>query len=122
MGDADVATYLCRRQLTAVDGKKTFRAAGDKFVAVNFDETDPTAQLAALYAAPFEAVINVASDADELEIVLNDTPSGITNINAAKANAAGNVYTVEGVQVSNKGTKALKPGLYIVNGKKVVVK
>lgn len=122
VGDADVATYLCRRQLTAVDGKKTFRAAGDKFVAVNFDETDPTAQLAALYAAPFEAVINVASDADELEIVLNDTPSGITNINAAKANAAGNVYTVEGVQVSNKGTKALKPGLYIVNGKKVVVK
>lgn len=122
VGDADVATYLCRRQLTAVDGKKTFRAAGDKFVAVNFDETDPTAQLAALYAAPFEAVINVASDADELEIVLNDTPSGITNINATKANAAGNVYTVEGVQVSNKGTKALKPGLYIVNGKKVVVK
>ena len=122
VGYADVATYLCRRQLTAVDGKKTFRAAGDKFVAVNFDETDPTAQLAALYAAPFEAVINVASDADELEIVLNDTPSGITNINAAKANAAGNVYTVEGVQVSNKGTKALKPGLYIVNGKKVVVK
>ena len=37
-------------------------------------------------------------------------------------NADAKVYNIAGVRVSDKGVKGLKSGLYIKNGKKVVVK
>ena len=48
---------------------------------------------------------------------LDFTPNGIQNVNSNAAAPAA-IYTISGVKVS----KATKPGLYIVNGKKVVIK
>lgn len=50
--------------------------------------------------------------------------TGIENIEAGAAAKSGNVYTVEGVLVRKAGESldGLKSGLYIVNGKKVIIK
>lgn len=122
VGDADVVTYLSRRALAPVDGKKTFRVVEGAFKAVDFDQTEELERLHMNYSSPFEGVLNVATEATELEIVLNDVPSGISTVGADKANAAGDIYTVSGVKVAQKSAKALKSGVYIMNGKKVVVK
>lgn len=119
---ADIVTYLSRRALAPVDGKKTFRVVEGAFKAVDFDQTEELERLHMNYSSPFEGVLNVATEATELEIVLNDVPSGISTVGADKANAAGDIYTVSGVKVAQKSAKALKSGVYIMNGKKVVVK
>ena len=48
--------------------------------------------------------------------------TGINTVAPAASAANTKVYSIEGIKVSDKGLKGLKPGLYIVNGKKVVVK
>lgn len=50
--------------------------------------------------------------------------TGIENVEAGIAAKSGNVYTVEGVLVRKAGESldGLKSGLYIVNGKKVIIK
>lgn len=48
--------------------------------------------------------------------------TGINTVTSAASAANTKVYSIEGIKVSDKGLKGLKPGLYIVNGKKVVVK
>lgn len=47
--------------------------------------------------------------------------SGISQINSDKDNADGKVYNLAGQYVGND-TKALNKGIYIVNGKKIVVR
>lgn len=53
----------------------------------------------------------------------DDSTTGINNINAINANHSNetNIYTLSGQQVS-KNQKALKPGIYIKHGKKIMVK
>jgi hypothetical protein len=54
-------------------------------------------------------------------LVSRDTFSGISNIEAnTQENAVKGTYTLSGVQVDD--TKALRPGIYIKNGKKIVIK
>ena len=73
------------------------------------------------YTTPFEGVIKgSASLPNYIEVVFNETPSGIKNVNKVADDTK--VYNIEGMKVSDKGTKGLKPGLYIMNGKKIVVK
>lgn len=48
--------------------------------------------------------------------------TSINGVNAAEVNSNATVYNLQGVKVSNQGTTNLPAGLYIVNGKKVIVK
>ncbi len=48
--------------------------------------------------------------------------TGINQVNGAQAQSAGAVYNLQGIKVSNHGTNNLPAGLYIMQGKKVVVK
>lgn len=48
--------------------------------------------------------------------------TGINQVNGAQAQSAGAVYNLQGIKVSNKGTNNLPVGLYIMQGKKVIVK
>lgn len=53
----------------------------------------------------------------------DDSTTGIISINAVNANHSNetNIYTLSGQQVS-KNQKALKPGIYLKNGKKIMVR
>lgn len=53
----------------------------------------------------------------------DDSTTGIISINAINANHSNetNIYTLSGQQVS-KNQKALKPGIYLKNGKKIMVR
>lgn len=48
--------------------------------------------------------------------------TGINQVNDAQAQSAGAVYNLQGIKVSNRGTNNLPAGLYIMQGKKVIVK
>lgn len=48
--------------------------------------------------------------------------TGINQVNGAQAQSAGAVYNLQGIKVSNHGTNNLRAGLYIMQGKKVIVK
>lgn len=48
--------------------------------------------------------------------------TGINQVNGAQAQSAGAVYNLQGIKVSNRGTDNLPAGLYIMQGKKVIVK
>lgn len=48
--------------------------------------------------------------------------TGINQVNGAQAQSAGAVYNLQGIKVSNHGTNNLPVGLYIMQGKKVIVK
>jgi hypothetical protein len=48
--------------------------------------------------------------------------TGINHVNGAQAQSAGAVYNLQGIKVSNRGTNNLPAGLYIMQGKKVIVK
>lgn len=48
--------------------------------------------------------------------------TGINQVNGAQAQNAGAVYNLQGIKVSNRGTNNLPAGLYIMQGKKVIVK
>ena len=57
----------------------------------------------------------------EEQIAALDAATGISNVNVQTKQADGYVYTLDGRMVA-KSLKGLAKGLYIVNGKKVVVK
>jgi hypothetical protein len=69
----------------------------------------------ALKFVPITEVFN-----DE-EIATMDKLTGISNVNVEQKQANAYVYTIDGRMVG-KDIKGLAKGLYIVNGKKVVVK
>lgn len=48
--------------------------------------------------------------------------TGINQVNGAQAQSVGAVYNLQGIKVSNHGTNNLPAGLYIMQGKKVIVK
>lgn len=56
----------------------------------------------------------------DFRLVDNDEYTGIRNINAAENSNNHPIYTLSGVKVD--GSKTLKPGIYIQNGKKMVIK
>ena len=54
--------------------------------------------------------------------LVSNTPTGISEVVTSEATANAKVYNVQGILVSKSGLVGLKPGLYIVNGKKVIKK
>lgn len=69
------------------------------------------------FRAYFKGINNIADTKVNIEGVV----SGIENINGATAQANGKVYTLAGQYVGNS-TKGLMKGIYVINGKKIVVK
>ena len=68
---------------------------------------------------PTEYLASEARGASELEMVFDDEMSSIDNSQLTIDNEAGAVYDLQGRRINNG---QLKPGLYIVNGRKVVIK
>lgn len=69
------------------------------------------------FRAYFKGINNIADTKVNIEGVV----SGIENINGATAQANGKVFTLAGQYVGNS-TKGLMKGIYVINGKKIVVK
>ena len=51
-----------------------------------------------------------------------DEATGISNVNAGEAEALEGIYTLTGIRMAADDVEALPTGLYIINGKKVLVK
>ena len=75
-----------------------------------------------MYIPKNTAWLNIpASLTGDFQLVSRDTYSGISNVKvSAQENSPKGTYTITGIQVDD--TKALRPGIYIKAGKKVVIK
>lgn len=75
-----------------------------------------------MYIPKNTAWLNVpAGLTGDFQLVSRDTYSGISNVKvSAQENSPKGTYTITGIQVDD--TKALRPGIYIKAGKKVVIK
>lgn len=63
------------------------------------------------------------TNANGMRIIFGDNKiTGINQINTENVQNAAAVYNLQGVKVSNHGTSKLPAGLYIIQGKKVIVK
>lgn len=69
----------------------------------------------------FRAYFKGINDIANTKVNIEGVVSGIENINGATAQANGKVFTLAGQYVGNS-TKGLMKGMYVVNGKKIVVK
>lgn len=71
-------------------------------------------------------VFNITLDGDKTKATLKNIeysdPTGISDITIADDKENGRIYDLKGQVVSNNGTDNLKPGIYIMNHKKVVIK
>ena len=67
------------------------------------------------------AVTAVYADGSESLPVSVSGTTGIAEVNAEKPTSDGTIYSVDGMKVGKQGDK-LRPGIYIVNKKKVVVR
>jgi hypothetical protein len=69
----------------------------------------------------------VDEEAQPLQVKLNDATTGINSIDNSQLtidNARGNIYSLDGRKVADGSlpTGKLPKGVYIINGKKVVIK
>ena len=93
-------------------------AEGGRFYRVKY---------AGVVSKPFRAYIkadNPSSSPAKMFVlnIVDDTTTGIEKVKEASDNADGPVYTLTGVRVAEKFSSALPPGIYIQNGRKVIVK
>ena len=66
-------------------------------------------------------VLNPATPAAGIKVVIDGTTTGIEDLVVDGVKANGRVYNLNGQYVGNS-LNGLQPGIYIQNGKKVVVK
>jgi hypothetical protein len=78
---------------------------------------------AGAWIPPFRAYLQVDDAASRLNFVISDEPDDIRDITISREDASA-VYDLQGRQVSSSKsqTSNLKSGLYIINGKKSIVK
>ena len=93
-------------------------AEGGRFYRVKY---------AGVVSKPFRAYIkadNPLSSPAKMFVlnIVDDTTTGIEKVKEASDNADGPVYTLTGVRVAEKFSSTLPPGIYIQNGRKVIVK
>lgn len=70
--------------------------------------------------APTNETIVLRHDTISTMMTIKDAITGINGINLDEN--AGNVYSVDGMHIKKDGLRRLKKGIYIQNGRKVVVK
>lgn len=61
------------------------------------------------------------SSSAKINILFNDVSTGISNVGQAQDDDS-NVYSLDGKLVSSHGIKSLPKGIYIKNGKKIIIK
>lgn len=104
--------YYSEQQFTEYSG--LFYIASNQFWAAT----------GTLTVKPFRAIYIYAGDtpANVLKISIDDTPNAIMDIGTEGATLNG-IYTIGGQLVrQNSDIRALAPGLYIINGKKTLIK
>lgn len=77
-------------------------------------------------AKPFRGYIKADSSSNKATMftlnIVDDTITGITDMQKSSMEADAPVYTLSGVKVADKSSSSLAPGIYIQNGKKIIVK
>lgn len=77
-------------------------------------------------AKPFRGYIKADSSSSKATMftlnIVDDTTTGITDMQKKAENSDAPVYTLSGVKVADKSSSSLAPGIYIQNGKKIIVK
>lgn len=58
----------------------------------------------------------------KVSISISDSATGIRSVGTDKEKESGNVYSIDGSLVSVKGTEGLGKGVYIHNGKKIIIR
>ena len=104
--------YYSEQQFTEYSG--LFYIASNQFWAAT----------GTLTVKPFRAIYIYAGDtpANVLKISIDDTPNAIMDISTEGATPNG-IYTIGGQLVrQNSDIRDLAPGLYIINGKKTLIK
>ncbi len=83
-------------------------------------------KVAGVKSKPFRGYIKAnSSDSKATMFTLNivdDTTTGITDMQKKAENSDAPIYTLSGVKVADKSSSSLAPGIYIQNGKKIIVK
>jgi len=108
-------------------GNLAVTTSTDGLTSVNINQEDANGDNLSILAIPANSwYIPVSSSAPaELKIVTEEQyVTGVKNITMKPAASTYNIYTLEGVQVKKNAASIsdLKSGVYIVNGKKMVVK
>lgn len=77
-------------------------------------------------AKPFRGYIKADSSSSKATMftlnIVDDTTTGITDMQKKAENSDAPIYTLSGVKVADKSSSSLAPGIYIQNGKKIIVK
>lgn len=99
-----------------IDGTKTANGGG---TLLQCDENS--------WIYPFRTYLDFGSGLGAKAITFfiddDDTPTDVAKVAAEIMTLhTGDIYTLDGRKLSANGTNGLKPGMYIVNGKKIVVK
>lgn len=83
-------------------------------------------KVAGVPAKPFRGYIKADSSSSKATMftlnIVDDTTTGITDMQKKAENSDAPVYTLSGVKVADKSSSSLAPGIYIQNGKKIIVK
>lgn len=83
-------------------------------------------KVAGVAAKPFRGYIKADSSSSKATMfklnIVDDTTTGITDMQKKAENSDAPVYTLSGVKVADKSSSSLAPGIYIQNGKKIIVK
>lgn len=83
-------------------------------------------KVAGVAAKPFRGYIKADSSSSKATMftlnIVDDTTTGITDMQMSSMEADAPVYTLSGVKVADKSSSSLAPGIYIQNGKKIIVK
>ncbi len=83
-------------------------------------------KVAGVPAKPFRGYIKADSSSSKATMftlnIVDDTTTGITDMQKSSMETDAPIYTLSGVKVADKSSSSLAPGIYIQNGKKIIVK
>lgn len=103
---------------------------GDKEKCYNFGSAEGgrfyRVKYAGVVSKPFRAYIkanSVTANAKMFTLnILGNTTTGVNGIQQSSVNKDAPIYTLSGVRVADELNSSLAPGIYIQNGKKIIVK
>lgn len=103
---------------------------GDKEKCYNFGSAEGgrfyRVKYAGVVSKPFRAYIkanSVTANAKMFTLnILDNTTTGVNGIQQSSVNKDAPIYTLSGVRVADELNSSLAPGVYIQNGKKIIVK
>ena len=127
------ASAISNNDLIGADEETTFDESGYLYYILSTDDdgtvgfywqsgTSGTSVTSAAHKAVLKVESSSDSDVKSLTLVFNDA-TGINSVSAESAQGATGIYTLTGIKVSDStDVDALPAGLYIINGKKTLIK